>query len=105
MAFKWVGTLWAGGLEFLGTVLMPRWEAGVQSLAGYRAMSGAESWWVQGLGGGGVVYGAELCEVQNFGGHNCGCPGMEIRILDSAWGPFLGLGAPSPCGALQEAHH
>ena len=51
MAFKWVGTMWAGGLEFLGPVLMPRWEAGVQSLAVCRAMSGAESWWVQGLDG------------------------------------------------------
>ena len=51
MAFEWVGTMWAGGLEFLGPVLMPRWEAEVQSLAGYRAMSGAESWWVKGLDG------------------------------------------------------
>ena len=66
MAFVWVGTMWAGGLEFLGPVLMPRWEAGVQSLVACRAMSGAESWWVQGLGGCRALVGVGPFMVQSF---------------------------------------
>ena len=71
----------------------------------------ADSHGVQSNVGCSVLVGAEPCEVQNFGGvqdvggHSHSRPGLEIWLLGSVRGPFLGLEAPSPRGALQEGHH
>ena len=52
-----------------------------------------------------ALVGAGPCEVQDVGGRSRSRPGPEIQLLGPAQGPFLGLGAPSPRGALQGAHN
>ena len=44
------------------------------------------------------------CSCPLLGGCSHSRPSPEAQLLGSARGPFLGLGAPSPHGACQEAH-